>query len=57
MNRCSKINYVAPKNGFVVGQDFYDSAKSFPEFNFEKVGTDILDTHKYPSYIVTKHIG
>jgi class 3 adenylate cyclase len=58
VNRCSKINYTAPKNGLVIGQDFYDSAKSFPEFNFEKVRNETLDTaHKYPSYIVTKHNG
>jgi len=56
VNRCSKINYSAPKNGLVIGQDFYDFAKSFKEFNFEKVEHNASDTtHRYPSYVVTKH--
>jgi len=56
VNRCSKINYSAPKNGLVIGEDFYNSAKSFKEFHFEKVKHNDSDTaHKYPSYVVTKH--
>jgi len=56
VNRCSKINYSAPKNGLVIGEDFYDSAKSFKEFKFEKVEHNASDTvHRYPSYVVTKY--
>ena len=56
VNRCSKINHSAPKNGLVVDEYFYNSVKSFKEFNFEKVEHDDSDTaHKYPLYVVTKH--
>jgi len=56
VNRCSKINYSAPKNGLVIGEDFYDSVKTFKEFTFKKVEHDASDTaHRYPSYVVTKH--
>jgi len=56
VNRCSKINHSAPKNGFVIDQYLYDSAKSFKEFDFKKIEHDVSDTtQKYPSYIVTKH--
>ena len=51
-----KINHSAPKNGLVVDEYFHNSAKSFKEFNFEKVKHDDSDTaYKYPLYVVTKH--
>ena len=60
VNRCSKINHDAPKNGFVIGQDFYDAAKSFDEFDFTRVKHDgINSSSNYASYVTskkTKHV-
>ena len=55
VNRCSKINHDAPNNGFVIGQDFYDAAKSFNEFDFAMVEHDQSKSgSNYPSYVATK---
>ena len=55
VNRCSKINHDAPRNGFVIGQDFYDAAKSFDNFNFDKVESDTNNSKSdYTSYVVSK---
>ncbi len=55
VNRCSKINYTAPKNGLVIGNDFYESAKSFDDYEFKPVTEFPRDSiNTYPSYIVTK---
>ncbi|PIW32310.1 MAG: adenylate/guanylate cyclase domain-containing protein [Nitrosopumilales archaeon CG15_BIG_FIL_POST_REV_8_21_14_020_37_12] len=54
VNRCAKINREAPPNGFVIGQDFYNNAKVFDEFAFEKIKTDISVEHGYESFIVTR---
>lgn len=54
VNRCAKINREAPPNGFVIGQDFYNNAKLFDEFVFEKIKTSTSIEHGYESFIVTR---
>lgn len=54
VNRCAKINRVAPPNGFVIGEDFYKNAKTIDEFVFNETKSDTSTEHGYGSYIVTR---
>lgn len=54
VNKCAKINRVAPPNGFVIGEDFYKNAKTIDEFVFEETKPDVSAEHGYRSYIVTR---
>lgn len=55
VNRCSKINYAAPKNGLVIGSEFYDAVKFFDEYDFKETKYSQTNTiHNYQSYIVSK---
>ncbi len=55
VNRCAKINYMAPANGLVIGQDFYNNAKAMDGFIFEKIEADkISSEHGYQGYIVNR---
>jgi class 3 adenylate cyclase len=53
VNQCSKINHSAPKNGLVIGEDFFDSVKSFDEYEFETIENE-KTSHGYTSYVVSK---
>ena len=56
VNRCAKINRAAPANGLVIGQDFYNNAKTFDDFIFEKTETDSVSAeHGYEGYIVLRN--
>lgn len=37
VNRCSKINGIAPINGLVIGEDFYKIAKTLEGYSFSKI--------------------
>ncbi|MCE9651995.1 MAG: HAMP domain-containing protein [Nitrosarchaeum sp.] len=54
VNRCAKINRIAPANKLVIGQDFYDSAKIFDDYIFKKID-DVTETKSdYSVYLVLK---
>jgi class 3 adenylate cyclase len=54
VNRCAKINRIAPANRLVIGQDFYDSAKNFDDYIFKKID-DVTETKSdYSVYLVLK---
>ena len=36
VNRCAKINPFCPRNGFIIGEQFFEFVKSFEEYSFEK---------------------
>jgi len=44
VNRCAKINRLAPANGLIIGEEFYNSAKGFDEFVFKKIDTQFTST-------------
>jgi class 3 adenylate cyclase len=55
VNRCAKINRIAPANRLVIGQDFYNAVKTQESFVFEKTETDMDATeHKYEVYVVSR---
>ncbi len=55
VNRCAKINRSAPPNGLIIGQDFYNNAKSLDNFTFEKIERDVVSTeHGFEGYIVSR---
>ncbi len=55
VNRCSKINYAALKNGLVIGSEFYDAVKFFDEYDFKETKYSQTNTiHNYTSYVVLK---
>ncbi len=43
VNRCAKINGLAPRNGLIIGETFYNSAKSFEGYTFTKMDTQLPD--------------
>ena len=55
VNRCAKINRAAPANGLIVGDDFYDNAKSLEEYSFKKVSGGLMDEeYGFIAYIVSE---
>lgn len=55
VNMCSKINKLAPKNGFVIGGDLHERIKKFQEYQFkEKEGYNIGFRYQYPVYEVIR---
>ena len=54
VNRCAKINRLAPPNGFVIGETFYKTAKTIDEFVFKEIKPDIPSEHEYGTYLVTR---
>ena len=54
-NRCAKINRTASPNSLIIGEDFYNIAKTIDEFIFEKINTDdVSNEHEYVGYIVKR---
>ena len=55
VNRCAKINGLAPRNGLLIGEAFYNAAKSLDEYSFNKMDKGISDTdQEYVKYIVSR---
>jgi class 3 adenylate cyclase len=55
VNRCAKINRMAPGNRLIIGEEFYESAKIFDDYIFKKIDSDITSTESdYSGYIVSR---
>ena len=55
MNISSKINRLAPNNGFVIGGDFYEVAKKLDEYEFSSHGNyDLNLKSQYSVYLVSR---
>jgi class 3 adenylate cyclase len=54
VNRCAKINRVAPANRLVIGEEFYDSAKLFDDYIFKKIDDVTESKSDYSVYLVFK---
>lgn len=39
VNRCAKINRLAPANGLIIGEEFFNGAKDFNDYIFKKIDT------------------
>lgn len=53
VNRCAKINRIAPANGLIIGEEFYDNAKNFDDYIFKKIKSDITSPESgYEGYLV-----
>ncbi len=55
VNRCAKINRLAPANGLVIGEEFYKSAKNFDGYIFKKIENTFSSTESdYSVYRVSR---
>jgi hypothetical protein len=55
VNRCAKINRTAPANGLIIGQEFYENAKTLEGYIFKKVENEMVSSeHGYAGYIVSR---
>ncbi len=55
VNRCAKINRIAPANRLIIGDEFYDSAKIFNDYIFKKIDSDITTQESgYSGYLVSR---
>ncbi|HXW03198.1 MAG TPA: HAMP domain-containing protein [Nitrosarchaeum sp.] len=55
VNRCAKINRLAPANGLVIGEEFYKSAKNFDGYIFKKIDNTFSSSESdYPVYRVSR---
>jgi class 3 adenylate cyclase len=55
VNRCAKINRIAPANRLIIGEEFYDSAKNFDDYIFKKIKSDITSPDAgYIGYLVSR---
>lgn len=55
VNRCAKINRSAPANGLIIGEEFYENAKTFEDYVFKKVESEVVSPeHGYIGYIVSR---
>lgn len=55
VNRCAKINRVAPANRLIIGEEFYDSAKIFDDYVFKKIDSDVTSPESgYSGYLVSR---
>ena len=55
VNRCAKINRIAPANRLIIGEEFYDSAKIFNDYIFKKIDSDITSPESdYSGYLVSR---
>lgn len=56
VNKCAKINRAAPPNGLIIGQDFYNHAKSIDGFDFKEIDSDDISIeHDYKGYLVFRN--
>ncbi|MCE9616855.1 MAG: HAMP domain-containing protein [Nitrosarchaeum sp.] len=58
VNRCAKINRIAPANRLIIDEEFYDSSKIFDDYTFKKIDSDVTAPEAgYSGYLVSrKHI-
>lgn len=55
VNRCAKINRLAPANGLVIGEEFYKNAKNFDGYIFKKIDNTFSSSESdYPVYRVSR---
>ncbi len=54
VNRCAKINPLAPTNGVVIGETLFQIVRTLKEFNFKKLEEDTINEHGFSVYSVTR---
>lgn len=55
VNRCAKINGIAPRNGLIVDEAFYDVVKSMEQYSFNKMDNTLPgDEQGYVVYTVMR---
>jgi class 3 adenylate cyclase len=55
VNRCAKINRIAPANRLIVDEEFHNSAKNFGEYVFKKIDSDVTSPESgYAVYLVSR---
>jgi class 3 adenylate cyclase len=54
VNRCAKINSMAPTNGVVIGEALYTSAKYLQQYNFAKINEAFPDKYEFSVFTVTR---
>ncbi|WP_048096920.1 HAMP domain-containing protein [Candidatus Nitrosarchaeum limnium] len=54
VNRCAKINRLAPANRLILGEEFYDAAKNFDDYIFKKIADSTVPGSDYSGYLVTR---
>lgn len=55
VNRCAKINGIAPRNGLIIGESFYNAVKSIGQYSFNKMDNILPgDDRGYVVYTVTR---
>ncbi|MEK6908176.1 MAG: HAMP domain-containing protein, partial [Thermoproteota archaeon] len=55
VNRCAKINRIAPANRLIIDEEFYDSTKIFDDYVFKKIDSDITAPEAgYSGYLVSR---
>ena len=55
VNRCAKINRIAPANRLIIDEEFYDSIKIFNDYIFKKIDSDITAPEAgYSGYLVSR---
>ncbi len=55
VNRCAKINPLAPTNGVVIGETLFQIVRTLKEFNFKKLEEDTINEHGFSVYSVTRN--
>jgi class 3 adenylate cyclase len=55
VNRCAKINGLAPRNGLLIGESFYNAVKSINGYTFTKMDNLLPDQEKrFVTYTVSR---
>ena len=55
VNRCAKINGIAPRNGLIIGEAFYNAVKTLDEYSFSRMDQTMPDHEQgYVVYIVSR---
>jgi len=53
VNKCAKINRSAPANGLIIGEEFYENAKTLEDFEFKKIESEIVSPeHGFVGFVV-----
>jgi class 3 adenylate cyclase/HAMP domain-containing protein len=56
VNRCAKINGLAPRNGLIIGEDFYNVLKSIKGYSFKKMDKLLPDQEqRFVVYTVSRN--
>ena len=54
VNRCAKMNRLAPANGLIIDELFYNNAKLLTGYHFWRLDDSFHEGHKFAGYIVSK---